>query len=48
MEEDELEPVNFGIIAAFYNLKCATIEMLGSSLKKDIKLRSLLEIVSAA
>lgn len=47
-EEDEIEALNLGIIAAYYYIQYTTIELLSSSLTAKTKLKGLLEIVSSA
>ena len=44
----ELEPLNLGMIAAFYYVTYTTIELLASSLGPKTKMRGLLDIVAAA
>ena len=44
----DLEPLNLGMIAAYYYIAYTTIELLSSSLTPKTKLKGLLEIVSAA
>ncbi|XP_043468910.1 putative U5 small nuclear ribonucleoprotein 200 kDa helicase [Leptopilina heterotoma] len=48
--EDEVDtiPLNLGMIAAYYYINYATIELFSSSLTSKTKIRSLLEIISAA
>ena len=49
IEDDmDLEPLNLGMIAAYYYIAYTTIELLSSSLTPKTKLKGLLEIVSAA
>ena len=49
IEDDmDLEPLNLGMIAAYYYIAYTTIELLSSSLTAKTKLKGLLEIVSAA
>ena len=45
---EEVTPLNLGMIAAYYNIHYATVEMFGASRKATSKLRGLLEIISAA
>jgi pre-mRNA-splicing helicase BRR2 len=47
-DDEEITPLNLGMIAAYYNIHYATVEMFGASLKATSKLRGLLEIISAA
>ncbi|CDI87290.1 sec63 domain-containing DEAD/DEAH box helicase, putative [Eimeria praecox] len=46
--EVDLEPLNLGLISAFYYVKVATIELFNRSLSPTSKRRALLEILSAA
>ncbi|KAL8442387.1 hypothetical protein Emed_007299 [Eimeria media] len=46
--EVDLEPLNLGLISAFYYVKVATIELFNRSLAPTSKRRALLEILSAA
>ncbi|KAJ3311396.1 DEIH-box ATPase [Blyttiomyces sp. JEL0837] len=48
VEEDEVSPLNLGMIAAFYYINYVTIELFAMSLKDKTRLRGLLEIVSAS
>lgn len=49
IEDDmDLEPLNLGMIAAYYYIAYTTIELLSSSLTAKTKLKGLLEIVSSA
>lgn len=43
-----LEPLNLGMIASYYYINYATVELLGASLGPKTKLRGLFDIVSAA
>ena len=47
-EEDEIEALNLGIIAAYYYIQYTTIHILATSLTAKTKLKGLLEIISAA
>jgi len=47
-EEDEIEALNLGIIAAYYYIQYTTIELLASSLTAKTKLKGLVEIISSA
>lgn len=48
--EDEMDvtPLNLGMIAAYYYINYATVEMFDGSLNAKTKIRGLLEIISAA
>ncbi|KAI8610960.1 Sec63 Brl domain-containing protein, partial [Chytriomyces sp. MP71] len=48
VEDDDVSPLNLGMIAAYYYINYVTIELFAMSLKEKTKLRGLLEIVSAA
>jgi pre-mRNA-splicing helicase BRR2 len=48
VDEDQVTPLNLGMIAAYYYINYASIEAFSLSLKPKSKLRGLLEIVSAA
>jgi hypothetical protein len=49
IEDDmDLEPLNLGMIAAYYYIAYTTIELLSSSLTAKTKLKGLLEIISSA
>ncbi|PKI82775.1 Brr2p [Malassezia vespertilionis] len=49
MEDDvDVSPLNLGMIASFYNVSYATIDVLHLSLSPATKLRGMLEIVSSA
>ena len=49
MEHDlDLSPLNLGMIASFYNVSYATIDVFHLSLSGTTKLRGMLEIVSSA
>ena len=49
VEEDfELEPLNLGMIAAYYYVAYTTIELFAASLAAKTKLKGLVEILSAA
>lgn len=48
VEDDEVSPLNLGMISAYYYINYITIEAFSLSLKPKTKLRGLLEIVSAA
>ena len=48
--EDEMDviPLNLGMIASFYNVSYATVDMFNMSLSEKTRLRGMLEIVSAS
>lgn len=48
MEEDDVSPLNLGMIAAYYYINYLTIEAFSLSLRNKTKLRGLLEIISSA
>ncbi|KAJ3296866.1 DEIH-box ATPase [Rhizoclosmatium sp. JEL0117] len=48
VEDDDVSPLNLGMIAAYYYINYVTIELFAMSLKEKTKMRGLLEIVSAA
>ncbi len=49
IEDDmDLEPLNLGMIAAYYYIAYTTIELLSSSLTAKTKLKGLLEILASA
>jgi pre-mRNA-splicing helicase BRR2 len=48
IEEDDVSPLNLGMIAAYYYINYVTIEAFSLSLRQKTKLRGLLEIVSSA
>ena len=49
IEDDmDVSPLNLGMIASFYNVSYATVDMFNMSLQERTKLRGMLEIVSAA
>ncbi|KAJ3086392.1 DEIH-box ATPase, partial [Quaeritorhiza haematococci] len=48
VEEDEVSPLNLGMIAAYYYINYVTIELFSMSLTAKTKFRGLLEIISAA
>ncbi|KAJ3182114.1 DEIH-box ATPase [Irineochytrium annulatum] len=48
VEDNDVAPLNLGMIAAYYYINYVTIELFSMSLKEKTKLRGLLEIVSAA
>jgi pre-mRNA-splicing helicase BRR2 len=49
IEDDmDVSPLNLGMIASFYNVSYATIDVFNLSLKEKTKMRGLLEIVTSA
>lgn len=48
VEDDEISPLNLGMISAYYYINYVTIEAFSLSLKPKTKIRGLLEIISAA
>ncbi len=48
LEEDDISPLNLGMISAFYYVNYITIEAFNLSLKSNTKRRGLLEIICAA
>ncbi|CAG9313946.1 unnamed protein product [Blepharisma stoltei] len=48
IEENELSPLNLGIIASHYYIKCSTIDIYSSSLTPNTKIRGILEILVSA
>ncbi|EGF82711.1 hypothetical protein BATDEDRAFT_34385 [Batrachochytrium dendrobatidis JAM81] len=48
VDDDEVAPLNLGMIAAYYYINYVTIEAFSLSLKPKTKLRGILEIVSAS
>ncbi|KAI8916143.1 Sec63 Brl domain-containing protein [Gorgonomyces haynaldii] len=48
VEEDDVSPLDLGLIAAYYYISYMTIEAFSLSLKPKTKMRGLLEIISAA
>ncbi|KAJ3264529.1 DEIH-box ATPase [Chytriomyces hyalinus] len=48
VEDDDVSPLNLGMIAAYYYVNYVTIELFAMSLKEKTKLRGLLDIVSAS
>ena len=47
-DEDTVEPMNAAMIAAYYNISFITMQTLLLSLKRNTKLKGILEIVTAA
>ncbi|KAJ3286172.1 DEIH-box ATPase [Borealophlyctis nickersoniae] len=48
VEEDDVTPLNLGMIAAYYYINYVTIEVFSMSLNAKTKLRGLLQIIAAA
>ncbi|KAJ3033781.1 DEIH-box ATPase [Rhizophlyctis rosea] len=48
IEDDDVSPLNLGMIAAYYYINYVTIEVFSMSLNAKTKLRGLLQIISAA
>jgi pre-mRNA-splicing helicase BRR2 len=48
IDEMYCEPLNLGMIAAFYSIHYATIEMMAVSLQANTRLRGILQVISAA
>ncbi|KAI9208743.1 Sec63 Brl domain-containing protein [Polychytrium aggregatum] len=48
LEDDNMGPLNLGMIAAYYYIKYETIELFSMSLTQKTKHRGLLEIIAAA
>eukprot|EP00298_Acanthocystis_sp_HF-20_P013056 c20188_g1_i1.p1 GENE.c20188_g1_i1~~c20188_g1_i1.p1 ORF type:complete len:1637 (-),score=765.18 c20188_g1_i1:25-4935(-) len=46
--ETELVPLNLGMIASYYYISCATVELFSRSLNEKTKLKGLIEILSSA
>lgn len=44
----DVMPLNFGIIASYFNIRYTTVELFGASLKSRSKLRGLVEILCSA
>jgi pre-mRNA-splicing helicase BRR2 len=44
----ELSPLNLGMVASYYGIECATVELFGTSITSSAGLRSLLHIVASA
>lgn len=47
-DDQDLSPLNLGMIAAYYYIKYTTVETFSNSLNKKSKLRGLLEILASA
>eukprot|EP00730_Choanoeca_flexa_P002247 TRINITY_DN10972_c0_g1_i1.p1 TRINITY_DN10972_c0_g1~~TRINITY_DN10972_c0_g1_i1.p1 ORF type:complete len:1796 (+),score=582.18 TRINITY_DN10972_c0_g1_i1:116-5389(+) len=47
-EEDDVSPLNLGMIASYYYINYTTIELFSRSLTEKTKLKGLLEIISSA
>jgi pre-mRNA-splicing helicase BRR2 len=48
IDEDEVSPLNLGMIASYYYINYVTMELFSMSLAAKTKLRGLLEIISAS
>lgn len=48
VDEMYVEPLNLGMISAYYNVHYGTIEMMASSLQANTRLRGILQVISAA
>ncbi|KAJ3095037.1 DEIH-box ATPase [Phlyctochytrium planicorne] len=48
IEDDDVSPLNLGMIAAYYYINYVTVELFSMSLKEKTRLKGLLEIVSAS
>ena len=48
IDEMYCEPLNLGMIAAYYSIHYATIEMMAVSLQANTRLRGILQVISAA
>lgn len=48
IEDLYVEPLNLGMIAAYYSIHYGTIEMMSSSLQANTRLRGILQVISAA
>ncbi|KND04164.1 ATP-dependent RNA helicase BRR2 [Spizellomyces punctatus DAOM BR117] len=48
VEEDDVTPLNLGMIAAYYYINYVTIEVFSMSLNPKTKIRGLLQIIAAA
>jgi pre-mRNA-splicing helicase BRR2 len=48
IDELYVEPLNLGMIAAYYSIHYGTIEMMASSLQANTRLRGILQVISAA
>lgn len=48
VDELYVEPLNLGMIAAYYSIHYGTIEMMASSLQANTRLRGILQVISAA
>ncbi|KAJ1551678.1 DEIH-box ATPase, partial [Nowakowskiella sp. JEL0078] len=48
VEDDDVSPLNMGMIAAYYYINYQTIELFAMSLEEKTKIRGLLEIIVAA
>eukprot|EP01117_Protostelium_nocturnum_P002099 TRINITY_DN1273_c1_g1_i6.p1 TRINITY_DN1273_c1_g1~~TRINITY_DN1273_c1_g1_i6.p1 ORF type:complete len:667 (+),score=271.68 TRINITY_DN1273_c1_g1_i6:29-2029(+) len=48
VDELDVQPLNLGMIASFYNIRYSTIEIFSSSLKSKTKLKGIIEILASA
>ncbi len=48
VEDDELTPLNLGMIASYYYTQYTTIELFAQALAPRIKLKGLIEILASA
>lgn len=48
VDDDEVSPLNLGMIASYYDVRSVTMELFSMSLAAKTKLRGLLEIISAS
>src|SRR5690606_20416140 len=48
IDDQNIAPLNLGMVASYYYIKYTTIELFSSSLTANTKLRGLIEILSAA
>jgi len=48
VDEFHIEPLNLGMVAAYYSIHYATIEMMSTSLQANSRLRGILQVIAAA